>query len=362
MKINLINADFIYRILTPVVLSILIFAFPDVLNGQTGGHAYQFLEMANSARVAAIGGIASSNDDDDLNFAFHNPSLLSTDMHHRLVLNYVDYYAGINYGYAGFATKMPKKGTFAGGIHYLNYGRFQGADENGILTGTFRAADYSVNFYYSRPVDSILTVGIAVKSIYSDLEAYHSTAIAFDAGISYRNQDKNFSAGLVLRNIGWQMSAYYPFGDREPLPFNIVAGISQGLTYAPLKFYISAEHLEKWDLRYDPDLSGSEPGYFQENQKEGNFDIFLDKFMRHIVAGAEFSPGKNLTFRIGYNYRRRQEMKISSKPGMVGFSWGIGIKISKFRIDYGRSSWHLAGGVNYFSLSMNIDELNKKFW
>jgi hypothetical protein len=274
----------------------------------------------------------------------------------------VDYFAGINYGYASFAAKMPRKGTFAGGIHYLNYGKFQGADETGVLTETFRAADYSVNFYYARPIDSMLTAGIAVKTIYSDLESYKSTAIAFDAGISYTNPGLNFSAGLTFRNIGWQMSSYYPFGDREALPFNIVAGISQGLKYAPLKFYISAEHLEKWDLTYEPESSGNENEYFQGNQEEGDFDIFLDKFMRHIVAGAEFYPGKNLAFRIGYNYRRRQEMKISTKPGMVGFSWGVGVKISKFKVDYGRSAWHLAGGVNYFSLSVNIDEFNKKFW
>jgi len=56
-----------------------------------------------------------------------------------------------------------------------------------------------------------------------------------------------------------------------------------------------------------------------------------------------------------------EEMKIESKPGMVGFSWGIGIKVSKFRISYGRSVFHLAGGTNQFSFSMNLDEFSKKF-
>jgi hypothetical protein len=361
MKINQIKAAFILLISAPVVPIMFFLILPLSLNGQTGGRAYQFLEMTNSARIAGIGGTAASNNDDDLNFSFHNPSLLNSDMHHRLVLNYVDYYAGINYGYASFAVKMPKKGTFAGGVHYLNYGKFQGADENGNLTGTFRAADYSFNFYWALPLDSMLTAGIAVKSIYSDLESYKSTAVAFDIGISYNNPGKNFSAGLVVRNAGLQVSAYYPFGDREPMPFNIMAGITQGLAYAPLKFYITAEHLEKWDLTYEIENEGTASDYLESPQKKGTFDVFFDRFMRHIVAGAEFQPGKNLVFRAGYNYRRRQEMKISSKPGMVGFSWGIGMKISRFRIDYARSSWHLAGGINYFSLSLNLDEFGKKF-
>jgi hypothetical protein len=229
---------------------LVVFLYTPILSGQPGGKAYQFLEVTNSARIAAIGGSTIAVYDNDLNVPYHNPGLLNAEMHHELVLNYVNYFAGIHYGYAACATKLGSKGTVAGGIHYLNYGKFDGADENGLLTGTFRAADYSVNISYARPIDSLFTAGFTVKSIYSDLEAYHSTAIAFDAGISYHNPAKNFAAGLVLRNIGWQVSSYYMFGDREALPFNIAAGFSQGLQYAPVKFFLVAEHLEKWDLTY----------------------------------------------------------------------------------------------------------------
>ena len=83
--------------------------------------------------------------------------------------------------------------------------------------------------------------------------------------------------------------------------------------------------------------------------------------MRHMVFGAEVYPTRNLTLRAGYSYRRRQELKIESKPATVGFSLGMGIRISRFQIDYGRSAFHLAGAVNYFSISLNIDELNRRF-
>lgn len=360
MKIKQNRLNLIIRIFIPVLAAALINSIPVRVYGQAGGRAYQFLEMNSSARVAGIGGIAAATSDDDLDFVFHNPSLLTDVMHHKLALNYVNYYAGINYGYAAFAARMKGKGMFAGGIHYLNYGKFEGADESGNLTGTFRAADYSVNLSYARPLDSSFTAGFTVKSVYSDLESYHSTALAFDIGISYTSRDKLFSAGLVVRNAGIQMSKYYPFGDREPMPFNIAAGISQGLRYAPLKFFITAEHLEKWDLTWN--TTADETAYYTGTQDDGKFDIFVDRFMRHVSAGAEIYPVRNLTFRIGYNYRKRQELKVSSKPGMVGFSWGAGVQLSRFRIDYGRSVWHLAGGVNYFSLSLNIDEFNRNFW
>jgi hypothetical protein len=346
-----------------LILSLLLMLYPAASFGQPGGKAFQFLEITNSARVAALGGDAVAIHDDDLDLSYHNPSLLTREMHHHMALNYVKYFAGIHYGYASAAAKLGPKGTIAGGIHYLNYGKFEGADESGILTGTFRAADYSVNVMYSRPLDSLFNIGFTVKSIFSDLESYNSTAIAFDAGITYANPGSKFTAGLVLRNMGFQVKAYYPEGAGEPLPFNIALGLSQGLQYAPLTFYIVAEHLEKWDLTYETDaeIEGSTDPFIGETATESGFDVFLDKFMRHIIVGTEFNLGKNITLRAGYNYRRRQELKIETKPGMVGFSYGVGVKVSKFRVSYGHAVYHLAGGTNQFSFSMNLDEFSKKF-
>jgi len=330
---------------------------------QPGGKAFQFLEVTNSARIAALGGDVVAIYDTDPELAYHNPSLLSRDMHHFLTLNYVNYFAGVNYGYATAAAKLGKKAAIAGGIHYLNYGKFQGADETGRLTGSFRAADYSVNIMYSRPIDSLVTIGFTVKSIFSDLEMYNSTALAFDAGITYNNPESKFTAGLVLRNMGFQVDAYYPEGAGEPLPFNIALGISQGLRYAPLTFYVVADHLEKWDLTYETEKekeNNNDP-FTGESVKESGFDDAFDKLMRHVQIGIEINVGNNIMLRTGYNYRHRQEMKIDTKPGMVGFSWGIGLKVSKFRISYGRAVYHMAGGTNHFSFCMNLDELGKKF-
>jgi hypothetical protein len=332
------------------------------LSGQPGGKAFQFLEVTNSARVAALGGDAVAIRDNDLDLPYHNPAMLNADMHHELVINYVNYFAGVNYGYASAATAL-KKGTIAAGIHYLNYGKFQGADENGILTNTFKAADYSINILYSRPLDSVFTIGLTMKSIFSDLESYNSSALAVDVGLMYHNPVSRFSAGLVIRNAGFQMNTYYPNGAHEPLPFEIALGVSQSLKYAPLTFFVVADHLEKWDLRYTTEADkakAEDPATGTSSEKQG-FDLAFDKFMRHMVIGTEIKLGKNISLRAGYNYRRRQELKIDTRPGMVGFSWGIGVKISKFKISYGHPAFHLAGGGNYFSLSMNLDELSKKF-
>jgi hypothetical protein len=339
-----------------------VFILCQSLHGQPGGKAFQFLEVTNSARVAALGGDIVALHDNDLDLPYHNPAMLNAEMRHNLVLNYVNYFAGVNYGYASAATAL-KKGTIAAGIHYLNYGKFQGADENGTLTNTFKAADYSINVLYSRPLDSLFTIGVTMKTIFSDLESYNSSALAVDVGLMYHNSASRFSAGLVIRNAGFQINTYYQNSGHEPLPFEIALGISQSLKYAPLTFFVMADHLEKWDLRYETtaDKEKVDDPLTGTSSKKQGFDLAFDKLMRHIVIGTEIKLGKSISLRAGYNYRRRQELKVDTRPGMVGFSWGIGVKISKFRISYGHPTYHLAGGANYFSFSMNLDELSKKF-
>ena len=333
------------------------------LNSQPGGKAFQFLEITNSARVAALGGKAAAAGDDDLNLPFHNPSLLISSMHNNLVLNYVDYFAGINYGYVSYSRSYENIGNFAIGIHYLDYGKFIGADEIGTKTSEFRAADYAFNLIYSRPLDSLLTIGINLKPIYSNLESYSSIALALDAGITYHNPEKLFTASLVIKNLGTQITTYYPNGEKEPLPFEILMGLSLKLKHAPFKFYIVAEHLETFDLTYktEKDKKDEIDPFTGEEFKEDKLNVFLDKFMRHIILGTELNITDNFVLRFGYNYRRRQEMKINTKIGTVGFSWGVGIKIYKFHLSYARPNFHQAGAPNHFSVSMNLSEFYKKF-
>jgi hypothetical protein len=82
--------------------------------------------------------------------------------------------------------------------------------------------------------------------------------------------------------------------------------------------------------------------------------------MRHIIIGGEFIPAKFLSIRFGYNYLRRDEMKVASRPGSVGFSWGIGLNVSKFSFSYSRAAYHLTGSPNYISVSTNLGDWGKK--
>lgn len=320
---------------------------------QSGGNnTYQFLGLTNSARVAALGGKNISLQDNDLNLAFHNPALLTKSMHNHLVLNYVNYFAGIHYGYVAYAMDQSFLGPLSGGIHFIDYGSFTGADPSGNVTGNFRAAEYSLNLSWSRKIDSLLTVGITMKQIYSFLERYRSFGLAFDLGLNYYDSDKEFSASLVLSNLGLQLKGYYQDAFREPLPFEVMAGLTKKLEHAPFRFSLLFHQLETFPLRTKPRETTLNPleGEITENlaQKLGK------EFMSHLIAGVEFIPSQNFFLSLGYNYLRRQQLKLADLPGTVGLSWGFGLRIKKVHVSYGRATYHLAGASNHFSISANL--------
>lgn len=340
------------------IIVIIFGLIPLLVQAQKGGEStYGFLGLTNAARVAALGGETVSLMDDDINLVFHNPALLSPGMHNNLNLNYVNYFAGVNFGYASYAYHKQGLGNFAAGMHYVDYGTFDRTDELGTALGTFRASEYALNLVYSRSIiDSVLTAGINLKPIFSSFEQYTSLGLAADVGLTYHNPRTLTTLGLVAKNMGVQITSYT--GVRENLPFELQFGITQGLAHAPFRFSITYQNLERWDLTYKKETDEFNP--LGEEAKTSGFDVFGDKLMRHLVFGVEFLLGENFHVDLGYNYKRRKEMSVTAKPGMVGFSWGFGMRISKFHIAYGRSSYHLAGGTNHISLTTNLSEFYRK--
>lgn len=333
---------------------------PFVSTAQTGGsNTYDFLTLVSSPRVAGLGGSLNCVKDDDLNQFAENPALLNEQMDKQLVLNYVNYFAGINYGYAAYSRSYDSIGSFAAGLQYLNYGSFKEADATGAILGNFNAAEYALNLGYSRTFDTVFSIGATFKTIYSQLEDYNSLGFALDVGGAYYNEKNEFTAAVVIKNAGFQVKRYVS-GNGEPLPFDIQVGISKKLAHMPFRFSIIAHNLHKPDLSYrDPALLQTQVDPLTGEEIEPKKRIG-DKIMRHFIFGGEFVPSKNFNIRIGYNYLRRQELKVETKTGIAGFSFGVGIKISKFKFNYGLAKYHLAGSTHHFSISTNLSDFHSR--
>ena len=322
---------------------------------QTGGdNIYEFLNLTHSGFVSSIGGSNVSITGNNLNLVYHNPALLNSGMNNTLALNYVNYFAGINYGLAMYSKSYTGTGNFAAGITYLNYGSFTESDPSGIITGSFNAAEYAFSLIYSREIDSLFTVGANFKPVLSHLEKYTSFGFALDIGAAWHNRSKLFSAGIVIRNVGYQITTYA--GEQhQKLPFEIQAGVSQRLAHAPLRLSLTMKHLEKFDLTHKYTSSAS----------TGNTDPvssdFFENLMRHVVLGVELIPHKNFFVSCGYNYQRRRELQVEPRVSAVGLSWGFGINTSWMDIEFGRATYHLAGSSTHVSLILRPDNIYKKF-
>ncbi|MDG1902366.1 MAG: type IX secretion system protein PorQ [Bacteroidales bacterium] len=347
------------RILPLIILVLIISQSSYSQSGGTTG--YQFLEQPISARIAALGSNVASIDDNDVNIGFVNPSLINPGMDNSMALNYINFFTGTNYSSLQYGKSFEKVGSFLGTLQYMDYGKIDYADENGNLAGTFGAYDMAFTIGWGRQLDSSFSIGAAAKVIYSSYESYNSFGMAVDVAGTYRTKS-GMTMSLVARNMGLQMSTYYPGGSRDPLPFSLQYALSHRLEHVPIRFSFVYDHIEKWNLTVDDPLNpsnGFDPITGEPIYKEG-LSKFGDQLLRHITLGAELYIGKNLILRGGYNYQRRQEMKIEDRMAMVGFSWGFGVRIYKFRINYSRVTYSLAGSPNYLTIAFDLNSFMKK--
>ncbi len=324
-----------------------------------GDETYSFLNLTTSARIAGMGGDFLTIKDDDLNLAPSNPSLITPGMSDKLGVAYVDFFSDVNYGTATYSKTFSTIGSFIASMKYVSYGKFDYADETGARSGQFYAGESALTIGWGRQLDSLFSIGANLKLIYSSLESYNSFGMGVDVAGSYNSPNRLFTASLVARDIGRQITTYS--GENvESLPFELQAGISNRLKHLPFRYSILYNHIEKWDLSYDDPNDNTTDPITGEVIKKSGFEDFADNFMRHIVFGAELYIGKNISLRAGYNYKRRQELKVVSKTAMVGFSWGLAFRISKFYFSYARSTYHLTGSPNYITVTTKLSDFKRK--
>ncbi len=324
------------------------------LYGQKGGtQPFSFLNLPNSARIAALGYNFVAIDDNDLSIGLNNPSLITPEMHNDVSLNFVDNYADINYGFVSYSRTYSKYGSFATSVQYIDYGQFKRTDETGQESGEFTSSEFAPVIGWGRRLDSSFSIGANLKAVFSSFEAFNSFGLAVDVAGSYHVARKGVVMSLIARNIGRQLTYYSP-ENVEPMPFELQFGLSKRLQHLPFRYSVLITNMQKWDLTYtDPSEDNIDP-FTGEEIKKSKAGEFADKALRHIVIGGEFIPTKSFSIRFGYNYQRRQEMKLESKRSTVGFSWGFGFKVSRFNLSYARSAYHITGSPNIFSLGISL--------
>lgn len=323
-----------------------------------GGYTYQYLQLPVSARSAALGGLNIVDQDEDLTVGWYNPAVLNSSMHNHLSVNHSLRAGGVNQGYVGYARTLNKAGlTATAGLMYNTYGQIPMYDVNGIQTGNFQASEYALGTGMSYAADK-LNYGLNVKLLFGQLESYNSMGMALDIGVLYIDTTSGFNAGAVLKNMGTQFSAYSP-GNREELPFEIQAAISKKLQYLPLRITLTAHNLQQFDIRYDDPSMVDNANIFNADSTAEEKSYLGDKILRHLILSGEFYFGENVRARLGYDYMNQKELILSTYRGLTGFSFGFGLQIRKYSVDYAYEVASVAGGNHFFSISTNLDRFLK---
>ena len=319
---------------------------------QLGGNAtYQFLNLISSPRQAALGGKIITNVDYDVTQGLYNPATINLEMDNQLALNYANYLGDISYGTAAYAYTIDRRvQTFHAGITYVNYGSFDGYDENGNSTGTFTGNETALSFGYAFQIGfSDFYAGANIKLISSKLEQYSSLGGALDVGLIYINEFLELNAALAIRNIGTQFTTYA--GLNEPLPFEVDLGFSQKLKNVPIRWHLTFENLQQWPIaaanpaRVTTDLSGN-----QTQEEIG----FLSQLIRHTIVGAELFPDRGFNIRLGYSFRRAEELRILEQRNFSGLSFGIGIKFNKLRFSYTHARYSSASNTSFLGVQISL--------
>lgn len=311
-----------------------------------GSSVFHFLNLPVSSRMNALGGENVAISDNDISMAFMNPSLLTAHTDKVLQLNYAYYLAGTMFGSVMYGHNY-KENYFAAGIHYLDYGKMQHADELGNLLGTtFTAKDICVNLMYARQLGPMFRVGATLKPIFSVYESYTSFALGADVGGHFQTRDSALHIGLALRNIGWQLKAFHEedYGQHtEMLPLNLELGLSYRLKHAPLRFSLTVHNMQRWNIA----------------PRETNVKWY-DMLFRHTIWAIDIVP-KNEKFYItaSYNHRRQAEMNITDVSSIAGLAFGAGVKIYKFQLGLAISQYSKSNFTYQVSLSTDINSFLK---
>jgi hypothetical protein len=338
------------RSLAPLLFFVCI---SQILFAQIGGEStYKFLSLSPDARITSLGGTNVTIIDHDINVQLANPAALNRRMNTQAAFGTVVYPGGINLGNVAYGKRFDKiPGTFGFGLQYIAYGKFKETDEAANVLGNFSAGEMNVYAGYGYQFGRMFSVGANAKFIYSQLASYSSVGMAADLAVMINDTAHNVTASIVAKNIGGQFKPYNR-GTREPIPFDLQAGLAFGFKNMPFKIHMTFHDLYRWDIRYDNPADQQQDNLFADSSELKPKKHIADKLFQHVIIGVEFNIKKIVRLDVAYNHFRQQELKLATKRGIPGISVGLGLRIRQFDFSYGFQPLAQGQIMNHFTLTV----------
>ena len=247
--------------------------------------------------------------------------------------------------------KLDEQQVISGSLRYFNLGSIQFSDALGNELNKGNPREFSLDFGYSRKLADQLSLGVALRYIYSNLASGSSSpygggsykpghAFAGDIGLYYTTvggKGQGWNAGLVMSNLGSKISYTSDATQKNFIPANI--GIGAGHTWVTNevhKISLNGE-INKLLVPAPPEAAADSADYAKYNSAgvvNGWMKSFGSNAMTYSV-GAEYFYNEQFALRAGYYTESRSMGKRSY------FTVGLGINYNIIGLNF---SYLLASG------------------
>lgn len=299
-----------------VVFALFGILFTLMMKAQESQEVFTFLRLPVSAHVAALGGDNVTIDDDDPALIFHNPALICNTADKSINLNFMTYMEGAKTASASFIKAWGERATWGVSAQYMNYGSMKEMTPDNIDLGDFSAKDIAVAGTFAYLLSNRWSGGVTLRFVSSSIAGYNSIGIASDLGLNYFDEERGWSISAVAKNLGGQVKAYQD--EYEKIPLDLLIGVSKRLNAAPIRFSATFSRLNRWDT----------------------------SFIQHVALGVDVFIGESIYIAGGYNFRRRDEMKVSDGDGSsshgAGLSVGAGLSLKRFKLNVAYAKYHVS--------------------
>ena len=292
-----------------------------------------------SARAVGLGGENVSVVDDNASLALHNPALLFNISPRTLSLDFMSYVGGSSVMGAQYVHAFGERHTGTVFARYMSAGTMDETTTDGSVLGSFTPKDILFGAGYSYLLNDYWSGGANLKFAYSRLADFSAFSLAVDVGLNYYNPDKDFSFGVVARNVGAQIANFNDYTER--VPFSLQMGISKALGQSPVHLNVTAVDLTKWNHRQ----------YYTTND-DGTVG-WTTNILNHFVLGLDYvHPNDLFWLSVGYNFRRAYELKAAGSSSLAGLTIGGGLHVKGFGLSLSYARYHRAAssimaGVSY---------------
>ena len=336
----------------PIITLFLLISSNSLLLCQVGGNrSYEFLNVPYTARLSGLGGVNVSQVDQDVNLFLSNPALTGDTLSDYASANYLLYFADIGLATFTYARKVDKIGGMLSlGIQHIGLGSMDGYDDSGNLTQSFSSGETALTLSHARKAGNF-RMGVNMKSVNFNIAGYQSNALLFDIGGVFVHPDRQFNMGMAIKNAGFVLGDYTEESNSKP-PMDIQVGATFKPEHMPFRFSITAYQFTNGEK----EIAYYEASNGLQNDEPGGFD----KFTRHFVIGTELVLSNNVNVRLGYNHLVRKELRLESKSGGAGISYGFMFRVKAIEFAYARGGYHVAGGAHQFTMAYNTDNLLRR--